>query len=842
MMSLLHRSTSVLRRWSDSCDSAVGRVLLALLILAGGGSASFGQSGETCATAQVIAPGAYSGDTTGSTNDGAASCGLAAASPDRWYSITPAQSCLLRVDTCGSSFDTVLSVHSGCPGSVANELACNDDLCSLGSSVVVAASANTSYYIRVAGYNSAVGAYALAVTCEVPSDRDRCIDAVTIMPGSYQGTTVGAANDGSASCGTSVSSPDTWYSITPPEACVLHVETCGSSFDTVASIHTACPGTPLNQLVCNDDACGLSSIIEIPGRQGVAYLIRISGFNGATGLFNMTVECRPLNQADECGAAPEIAVGETAGDTSSATPDGASGCGAASPDVWFRYTASDTCVLHVDTCDTSFDSAISVHSGCPGTTDNELACDDDSCGIGASVSLAVESGHTYSIRVAGGSAATGTFRLRLTCNPPGTDGADAYVGDIAVLQQFGRLGDTVGCVTDTPLCNAGTQPLPTMGHPNNLHPFFVWNMYRQSGGRFEQIGWSWAKHMCCAAQGNACGFGCTPFPNSTHLGAGCSDTYSAGYNATQSILGPRSEINPWTGAYSYAGSWIQRTGGAFDSPIDHRMQVRDADLDPAQNAGAVYLIEQYTVAPMDSNHMNSVAREPVSVAGAPGGTWTFGTGAVSTNGPAIYSWTGAQFSTIPPSDSLTDDGRCIAGYRVTSTGNGTWHYEYALYNHDMQRGVQAFSIPVGAASISGIGFHAPNIHGEAGTTNDPWTASVVNGSLVFQTTPQTMPVPANPLRWGTMYTFRFDADRPPVDSRVALTPYLPGAASPFFDGAALAPAGSCAADFDHNGTVTSEDFFQFLAAFFSNNADFNQDGFTNSQDFFDFISAFFLGC
>lgn len=58
----------------------------------------------------------------------------------------------------------------------------------------------------------------------------------------------------------------------------------------------------------------------------------------------------------------------------------------------------------------------------------------------------------------------------------------------------------------------------------------------------------------------------------------------------------------------------------------------------------------------------------------------------------------------------------------------------------------------------------------------------------------------------------------------------------------------CTADFNHDSLVNSDDFFAFLAVFFTAcesapcPADFNHDGFTNSQDFFDYLSAFFAGC
>lgn len=54
----------------------------------------------------------------------------------------------------------------------------------------------------------------------------------------------------------------------------------------------------------------------------------------------------------------------------------------------------------------------------------------------------------------------------------------------------------------------------------------------------------------------------------------------------------------------------------------------------------------------------------------------------------------------------------------------------------------------------------------------------------------------------------------------------------------------CASDFNADGFVNSQDFFDFVSAFFalSPNADFNRNGFINSQDYFDFLSAFFSGC
>ena len=56
---------------------------------------------------------------------------------------------------------------------------------------------------------------------------------------------------------------------------------------------------------------------------------------------------------------------------------------------------------------------------------------------------------------------------------------------------------------------------------------------------------------------------------------------------------------------------------------------------------------------------------------------------------------------------------------------------------------------------------------------------------------------------------------------------------------------NCPCDWNHDGLVTSQDFFDFLSGFFVENADYNHDGQTNSQDYFDFLGCFFVrpaGC
>ncbi|MFH1419517.1 MAG: C10 family peptidase, partial [Planctomycetota bacterium] len=124
---------------------------------------------------------------------------------------------------------------------------------------------------------------------------DDCDSAAEVGNGTFEGTTAFATNDGSASCGLSSSSPDVWYSYCAMADGTLEVNTCGSSFNTVLSVHSGCPGTPANELDCNDDSnnCGVGSdrsYVSVPVSTTTTYYIRVSGHNGDSGDYSLYVD------------------------------------------------------------------------------------------------------------------------------------------------------------------------------------------------------------------------------------------------------------------------------------------------------------------------------------------------------------------------------------------------------------------------------------------------------------------------------------------------------------------------------------------------------------------------
>jgi hypothetical protein len=553
-----------------------------------------------------------------------------------------------------------------------------------------------------------------------------------------------------------------------------------------------------------------------------------------------------LAQSDTCATAPTIAPGDYSGDTASASNDGATSCGDSSstPDVWYRFTATSDLRLTVDSCGSDYDTVLSLHTGCPATSGNELACNDDSCGFGSRVRANLSSGQTVYIRVSGWQGHVGAYVLHVATGPIG-GGADAYLGELADMRQFGREGDIIGCGIDTPLCNAGDEPLDWFGNPDPRHPMAVFNFYQRSATRLEQIGQSWAKHGFGAAQLDTCGFGCIPNPDYTRLGVGCSDTYDAGTNAEFDFLGPRSEINPWTGAYVFAGSYLDEHSGDPHDDVEHRLQIHDVDL-TAGGPDITYICEVHIVCHDDIEHLNSVAWEPVELSGAPGNDWTFDiSGAQTQLGPALHAWTGASQVVIPPQQ--IDDGRCFLSWKTSPNGNGTWHYEYALYNFDMDRGVQALHINMPASvTLTNIGFHAVESHGE-GMSNAPWTTTRDASGLTWATQTFAQNPLASALRWGTMYNFWFDASAAPGTGAASLNLFKPGTPTTLTAAGVQTPGGSCVGDVNGDGVVDLQDLAQLLSHFGSGGAtpsegDLDGDQDVDLADLAQLLSAFGTAC
>jgi hypothetical protein len=121
---------------------------------------------------------------------------------------------------------------------------------------------------------------------------DLCEDAMAIGPGTYTGCTATASADVRYICTNAPNaqfSPDVYYMIEADSTGFVTLDTAGSNFDTVLAVYDGCEGAMLE---CNDDALGLGyqSRVTMLLNKGQTYSVRIAGYNGATGQFDLTYD------------------------------------------------------------------------------------------------------------------------------------------------------------------------------------------------------------------------------------------------------------------------------------------------------------------------------------------------------------------------------------------------------------------------------------------------------------------------------------------------------------------------------------------------------------------------
>ncbi len=376
-----------------------------------------------------------------------------------------------------------------------------------------------------------------------------------------------------------------------------------------------------------------------------------------------------------------------------------------------------------------------------------------------------------------GAVAIGSFALSspvaAQCSNPVT-GPDVIVGGIPNASTFGDVGGMSAYSLGTTSCNVGDTELLWIAG-NNQHPVIGQNIYRMENGRFEQVGLGWLKHGFTALQQNLC-CSCNSSGTGTRLGVGCSDPYGSGLNGSQSGLGPRSQVNAFTGAFPYP---FQAQGQTGDR-VYKRIQVPTDDVNPTMHPTAVYFGEAQYVTPDDSaagNGANSVSYVALNRSN----TTTQGayrlnpTGGTVREQCAIRGWEAADSGVVAKDIQVPGEGMFCAASNVIDNGDGTWQYEYAVFNNNSDLSGQSFTVPFGTDVLAvNAGMSFPLYHSGEPYTNIPWTANVTPTGVTWTTDTFAQDQNANALRWGTTYSFWFTADAPPISGSATLGLFKPG--------------------------------------------------------------------
>ncbi|MCH8242526.1 MAG: hypothetical protein IH897_07940, partial [Planctomycetes bacterium] len=139
--------------------------------------------------------------------------------------------------------------------------------------------------------------------CPAEGDGDSCSGPRVVNEGTFGGSTVGNTGTDVTSC-TSGDTLDEWFCYTPTCSGTATASLCSNTnFDTSLAVFEECGGT---ELACSDDFCGLQSRVDWPVTAGTPYFVRVAGFGGATGDFELQISCSPDATIGDGGAMQSV--------------------------------------------------------------------------------------------------------------------------------------------------------------------------------------------------------------------------------------------------------------------------------------------------------------------------------------------------------------------------------------------------------------------------------------------------------------------------------------------------------------------------------------------------------
>ena len=220
-----------------------------------------------------------------------------------WYSWTAAAAGAYRIETCGSAFDTVLSVFTGDALGSLTRVAVNDDSCDASSRVRVQAAAGVVYRIAVAGYAGDQGSFRLAISQLQPPAND---DFAAAQP--LSGTTSVVVSGTTRDAGREVDEPfgdaaTVWYAWTAPVPGAYRFQTCGSATDAYPSLYAGSAlaslesRTPYGAWVCPGGTGGWWTVVRATA--GELLRIAVGADVDGSGPFMLRInpESPPANDA-----------------------------------------------------------------------------------------------------------------------------------------------------------------------------------------------------------------------------------------------------------------------------------------------------------------------------------------------------------------------------------------------------------------------------------------------------------------------------------------------------------------------------------------------------------------
>jgi len=297
-------------------------------------------------------------------------------------------------------------------------------------------------------------------------------------------------------------------------------------------------------------------------------------------------------------------------------------------------------------------------------------------------------------------------------------------------------------------------------YDNDQHPYLVWNLYRFSSGRMEQIGRSAVKHafhtinVGCAARFTGCSH---PQYNNVFWPT-CNDVYGESTNSRLRDLGPRTELDPLTGEWEPCGSLAdqdcdgQQDDVSTSDPFAQQMAVQEEDL---RTPGARYFIEAWYLARGDVDIFNSMGHREIDPDDS-SGVWAFPFQSSFRHGPAVDAWVAPEEESPAVDTNLYsgEKGHFRLAVRTRDLGGGRFRYDYVVMNLDLGIGIDEFRVPLAPKARL---FKADFTDADDEPSND-WNVERGARSLLWKA------AEGRSLPWGTLFRFGVETDIAPKAS------------------------------------------------------------------------------
>ena len=435
--------------------SASGVVLLSLALAASAGAAAPANDNFTNAAALSGLP----ANATGTNVDATTESGEpeltdivgTPAGRSVWWSWTAPSDGDVTVDTCGSSFDTVLAVYTGGSVEALTPVARNDiafDDCggtdqSGDSKLSFTADSGQVYRIAVDGsvpywLSDMTGSIALALNKSPQPANDDFANAAVLTEyaneqAAVQQTNAGASKEtGEPNHAGDAGGHSVWWSWTAPRSGLVYFYACGPAVGTVLAVYTGDSVGALSEVASAPADIHCGSDLRFRASAGQTYHIAVDGAGGAIGGFYLQKSTlAPPNDEFE-NATPLSGLSAEASGVSGATsePGEPNHAGnAAGRSAWWRWTAPANGPVQVDTCGSfaeysNFDTVLAVYTGGAVNALSEVASNDDlaSCAPRSGVAFTASAGQTYRIAVDGAAGSSSTGLVVVSLRGPAATG------------------------------------------------------------------------------------------------------------------------------------------------------------------------------------------------------------------------------------------------------------------------------------------------------------------------------------------------------------------------------------------------------------------------------------